>query len=324
MDSITQAALGAAIGQAMIGKKTGKKGAMIGAIIATIPDLDIVLLPFYDSVQRISIHRGFSHSILFSLIGALLFTFILSRIKWTKQISILRLLLFCWLALITHMLLDAFTVYGTQLYLPFSDKRISFDSVNIVDPFYTLPLLIGLFYTIYQHRKNNIWSKANNIGLIVSSIYLLFTLGNKQYVTKAVKSNLQVQNIEYNSIKTIPVGVGNLNWYGVAKNDTSIFLGKYCRLNSEPIEFHSFPINEQLLDGINKELAEKLKWFSQDFFTVAEDQGRIRLYNLQCDMQGVRIYGNYKAPTAFYFEIKPNSDGTFKLNTGMHSNATNK
>ncbi|MGB1248508.1 MAG: metal-dependent hydrolase, partial [Chitinophagales bacterium] len=51
--------------------------------------------------------------------------------------------LFSFLALFTHVLLDAFTTYGTQLLLPFSDKRISFDSINIVDPVYTIPLLLG-------------------------------------------------------------------------------------------------------------------------------------------------------------------------------------
>lgn len=72
MDSITQAALGASIGEAMFGKTIGRKAAIVGAIVATIPDLDVVLLLFFSDVQRLSIHRGFSHSIVFSVLGALL------------------------------------------------------------------------------------------------------------------------------------------------------------------------------------------------------------------------------------------------------------
>ena len=318
MDSITQATLGAAIGQAILGRKIGGKAAVLGAIVATIPDLDVVLLPFYDSIERISIHRGYSHSILFSVLGALLLAIILGRIKWTKDISFLRLSIFSWLALFTHMLLDAFTAYGTQLYLPFSDQRVSFDSVNIVDPLYTVPLLVGLLITIYYQSKKKIWSRPNNIGLIFSSIYLLFTLVHKQYISKSIKTELQEQNIDYSSLKTIPVGVGNINWYGVAKNADTLFIGKYAGFNKEPVDFHSFPINKHLLDGINPALGERLKWFSQEFYTVAEDNGIIRLYNLQCDMQGVRTYGDYKAPTAFYFEITPLPDGSYTLGTGMH------
>lgn len=47
MDSITQAVLGAAIGERILGKRIGNKGAVLGAIVATIPDLDVLLLPFY-------------------------------------------------------------------------------------------------------------------------------------------------------------------------------------------------------------------------------------------------------------------------------------
>ena len=61
-----------------------------------------------------------------------------------------------------------------------------------------------------------------------------------------------------------------------------------------------------------------MKWFAQDFYTVAEKDGKIRIYNMQCDMQGIRAYGDYKAPTAFYFEIDQHADGTYDLSTGMH------
>ena len=318
MDSITQATLGAAIGQALLGKKIGGKAAVLGAIVATIPDLDVVLLPLYDSLQRISIHRGFSHSILFSVLGALLLTYILTRIKWTKHLSVKRLFIFNWLALFTHILLDAFTAYGTQMFLPFSDYRVSFDSIKIVDPVYTIPLIVGLGITVYHQLNNKKWSRAKHIGLVVSSVYLLFTLVNKQFVANSIQSELVANHITYDEMKTIPVGVGNINWYGVAKNKDTLYIGKYSRFKNEAVDFHSFPINEQILEGLNPKLSERLKWFSQDFYTVAEQDGKVRLYNLQCDMQGVRAYGNYKAPTAFYFEVTPHSDGSYELTTGMH------
>jgi len=72
MDSLTQATLGAAIGEATLGKHIGNKGAVLGAIVATIPDLDVALYLLYDKFEMLSIHRGFSHSIVFSIIGAFL------------------------------------------------------------------------------------------------------------------------------------------------------------------------------------------------------------------------------------------------------------
>ena len=55
MDSLTQATLGAAVGEAMLGKKIGGKAALIGAVIGTIPDLDVLLTPFFTPLENISI-----------------------------------------------------------------------------------------------------------------------------------------------------------------------------------------------------------------------------------------------------------------------------
>ena len=322
MDSLTQAALGAAIGEVILGRKIGYKGAVIGAIIATIPDLDVVLIPFYSSLERISIHRGFSHSILFSLIGSILIAFILTKLKWTKQISYVRLLIFCWLALFTHMLLDAFTTYGTQLLLPFSNYRVSFDSINIVDPFYTLPLLLGLILSLTYFRNKDSRSLYSKIGIAISSLYLILTLGIKSYVNQKFDEVLTSQGIEYNSLLTVPVKIGSISWYGVAKTNNSLFIGRYNNLSPNLILFTEFPINNHLLNDIPTEISSTLKWFSKDFYTVAESNGKLRLYNMQCDMQGIRTYGNYKAQTAFYFVITPLSNGKYDLTTGMHKKAS--
>ena len=74
MDSLSQAALGAAIGEAILGKKIGHKAAITGAVVGTVPDLDVLLIPFFNELQKISIHRGYSHSLLFCIVGAFLFS----------------------------------------------------------------------------------------------------------------------------------------------------------------------------------------------------------------------------------------------------------
>lgn len=319
MDSLTQAALGAAVGEAVLGKKLGGKAAVIGAIIGTVPDLDVLLLPFYDGLERISVHRGYSHSILFSLLGAFLFAYILSKIKWTKEASYRRLWLFSFFALFTHMLLDAFTSFGTQLFLPLTDWRVSFDSISIIDPVYTLPLVIGTLFSVFYFKKTDKKrALPNNLGLIASSLYLLFTLANKQHIENVFQNQLEAQNIPHFRLLTVPVAIGNGTWYGVAKDADSLHIGKYSEWKDGDIEFHSFAINEQLLDGLDGRLVDRMKWFAQGFYTVAEKDGKIRIYNMQCDMQGVRQYGEYRAPTAFYYEITPKENGGYDLTFGMH------
>ena len=319
MDSITQGVLGAAIGEAILGKEIGNKAAIIGAIVATVPDLDVVLYLFYNKFEMLSIHRGFSHSIAFSILGALLIAFVLSKIKWLQNIRFQMLLLCTWLCLFTHILLDTFTAYGTQLFLPFSDKRLGFDSINVVDPIYTVPLIIGVTLSVWTSESNNRKSIFNQFGLIISSLYLLFTLINKEMVKTDVSTIFDNQNIEYSSLLTMPVGTANLNWYGVAKGRDSIFMLKHSIHSNDDYPIESFPINEAYLNQIDKNVAEKMRWFAKGFYTVEKENGKIRIYNLQVDMRGIIKIGNKKAPTAGYFEVS-NQNGRVDFSSGSITN----
>ena len=319
MDSITQGVLGAAIGEAILGKKIGNKGAVIGAIVATIPDLDVILYLFYDKLEMLSIHRGFSHSIIFSILGAFLIAFVLSKIKWFQSIKFKTLVLFSWLCLFTHMLLDTFTAYGTQLFLPFSNRRLGFDSINVVDPIYTVPLIVCLILSLWIYKSNPKRSKYNNYGLIISSLYLVFTLLNKQSVEAEISTRLSKENIEYSSLLTMPVGIANVNWYGVAKGQDSIYMLKHSILSDTNNSIEVFPINEEYLNQINKDVAEEMRWFAKGFYTVEKENGKIRIYNLQVDMRGIVKIGNKKAPTAGYFEVS-NKNGKSEFSSGSIKN----
>lgn len=304
MDSLSQGVLGAAIGEVMLGKKIGNKAAFFGAFVATIPDLDVLLYLVYDSYKMLSIHRGISHSILFSILGSLLIAFVLSKLKWFKSIRYRTIYMFSCLCLITHILLDAFTAYGTQLFLPFSNKRVGFDSVNVVDPVYTIPLIIGLLLSLWIFRSVPNRAKYCSLALVFSSVYLIFTLANKQFVKSRVSKDLAIQKIEYNSLLTMPVGLANINWYGVAKGADSIFIKKYSYFKKNEKEFHAFPINENYLNEVNTEVAETMRWFAKGFYTVEKVNGKVRIYNLQVDMRGIVKEGNKFAPTVGYFEIE--------------------
>ena len=319
MDSLTQATLGAALGEALLGKKIGNKAAVIGALIGTIPDLDIMFVPFFDEFQKISLHRGYSHSFLFCILGAFLLAYVFGKIKWVTNISYRKLWLFSFLALLTHVLLDCFTSYGTQLFLPFTDLRVSFDSISIIDPLYTTPLLLGVLISVFYCRKTDKQrGLPNYIGLVISSFYLLFTLTNKQHIEQVFCTQLKEQNIPSTQLLTIPVKVGNVIWYGVAKDHSNLHIGKYNSFKKNKIKFHTFPINDHLLKELDELLVYRMKWFAKGFYTVVKKNDKIRIYNMQCDMQGIRKFGNYKAPTAFYFELSPHKDGTYQLSSGMH------
>jgi inner membrane protein len=319
MDSITQAVLGAAIGEAVLGKKIGNKGAIVGAVIATIPDLDVLFYLFYDKFEMLSIHRGFSHSILFSILGTLLIAFALSKIKWFQNVKFNRLLLFTWLCLFTHALLDTFTAYGTQLFLPFSDQRVGFDSINVIDPLYTVPLIVGLILSLWIFKSKPKRTTFNTYGLVISSLYLIFTLVNKEFVKADISTRMAQENINYNSLLTMPVGVANINWYGVAKGKDSLYMLKHSILSNTETSIEAFPIHEEYLNLIDENVAEKMRWFAKGFYTVEKENENIRIYNLQVDMRGIIKNGAKKSPTAGYFEIS-DQNGTTRFSSGSIKN----
>lgn len=319
MDSITQAVLGAAIGEAVLGKKVGRAGAATGAVVATLPDLDIFLYAFYDKFSMLSIHRGYSHSLVGSLLGAILLVYVLKKIRSTKEVSYRRLWFFSWLALFTHALLDTFTAYGTQLFLPFSNARAGFDSINIIDPFYTVPLIIGLIFALFVRKNEANRSKYNTAGLLVSSFYLLVTLGVKQYVVYCFETELAEQNIDYNDLLTMPVGTASIDWYGVAKTEEDLYMHKYSLLKNQMLPFEYFPVNEHLLKEMNSEAAECMKWFAKGFYVVRKHEKDLYFYNLQVDMRGPLDTQTGRVPTTGYFIITPQPDGDFLFSSGTHT-----
>jgi inner membrane protein len=322
MDIVSQAALGASVGEAVIGRKAGMKGALWGAVVAIIPDMDVILLPFFDAYERISIHRGYSHSILFSFVAAIALVALFRKTGTLRGVSIARLSLFFWLVLISHMLLDTFTTYGTQLFLPVSDARVSFDSITIVDPVYTVPLLAGILLAIFRFRNMPSARRlANYSGLAVSTIYLASTLYTKSAVEDMFRLSLESNKVEPVRLFTVPVSAANIKWSGVAIGKDSIYMRSLVRGKGAFGDDTAIPINEHLLDHVDPEITTKMKWFSKAHYAAAGTPDSIRFYNLQIDMQGIYKVDDDLAPTAWYYLIRPLADGSYDIQSKVHDRA---
>src|SRR5690606_27263693 len=135
MDSITQIVLGAAVGEAVAGKKLGNKAMLWGAIAGTIPDLDIIANFWLDMVESISFHRSITHSFLFDFVVSPLLGYVLWRFYKKEEASYTQWTMLFFLGFVTHIILDSFTTWGTQLFWPFSNTGIAFYNVFVVDPF---------------------------------------------------------------------------------------------------------------------------------------------------------------------------------------------
>ena len=315
MDSLTQLALGAAVGEAVLGKEEGNKAMLWGAIAGTIPDLDILIYPFVDEVQQLAIHRGLSHSILFALLASPLLGVLLSKMyknssHWKKW----ALLLF-W-SFFTHALLDSFTNYGTQIFYPFSSYPVSFDTIFIIDPLYTLPLIIGVIAALIAGRKRSLKrTRANKLGLIISSLYLFFTLCNKIYITNVFEDALQLKGISYEQFYSNPSPFNNVMWYGVADDGENVWIGAYSWFDKDrEVAFNQVPKNEELLAPYQGQRpVDRLYWFSKGYFVVEEENGNLFLNDVRFPRSDFFLDedGDY----VFSFKLIPNpEDATQMIN----------
>lgn len=195
MDSLTQATLGAAIGGAVLGRRLGRKSLIIGAALGTLPDLDVVI-DYGDAVANVTYHRGFSHSLFVLSALATLLALLTRHLAPARDISLSRWWWLFWLCLTTHPLLDALTTYGTQLWWPLSVSRPSANPlVFIIDPLYTLPLAVGVIAGLVLGSEGGL-QRAARWALVISSLYLLMSLGIRSWVDDRVTPALAEHQLD--------------------------------------------------------------------------------------------------------------------------------
>jgi inner membrane protein len=301
MDSLSQAALGAAIGVAVMGRRTRPwKAALIGALAGTLPDLD----SFYDHgdpVSNMVFHRANSHALFWQTLASLpiaaLTTAVLREWKdfkwWWLTI---------WLALITHALLDWTTVYGTQLLLPFSNTPLALGSMFIIDPAYTLPLLIGIGVALALRDVRG-W-RWNVAGLVVSTVYLGWSALAQHHVTGVARESLRAQGHQVEKLLVTPAPLNTIVWRVVAITPQNYLEGHYSLLDRDrTIAFDTFPRGEdlhaQLRDNPN---VATMARFSNGFFKMSERDGRAVITDLRMGMEP-----NY----TFNFEVAERQSPTF-------------
>jgi len=295
VDSITQAALGAAIGEATLGNKIGNRAILWGALFGSIPDLDIIFFPLLDHAQQLEFHRGASHSLLLMVIASLILAKPLSKLWKADKVSPTRAGLFVLLNWLTHVLIDCFTTYGTSVLWPFSNVRIGFNNLFIIDPLYTFPLLISLIWLAFYRNKTQ-RSKRTRIlkwGLCVSSAYVVFSFAMKFYVSSAFDKDLARRGIEFNRRMESPTAFNTLLWRSIAQREDEIWVGYRSVLDmpSKPIRWTVYPRQKEIITPYaNEREIKTLDWFSQGWWIARPHAQGIWIADMR--FGETRIYDN--------------------------------
>jgi len=289
MDSLTQIVLGGAVA-AVIAPPAHRRAALLaGAALGTLPDLDTlpIALLTADPIARMVLHRGFSHS-LFVLpwIAAAMWwgfwRFGHGRVKQAPK----RWFWAIQLALITHPLLDAFTVYGTQLWWPLSVSPTMWASVFIIDPMYTIWLLVACILAWYWRDRP--WtSRALVLGLVLSSAYLGFSLFAKNAVDRHAERSLAAIGLADAPRFSVPMPLTTLLWRVVALTDDGYVLSDRSLLaDHEPMKFVHFPSNTQALAEVaDLPALQQLAWFNRGFMRAKVVDGELVISDLRMGLE---------------------------------------
>lgn len=140
MDPVTHVTAGVLIAQAVREKFPVSRWLVpLAAFAAWMPDLDNIVTLFGPEAYM-RYHRGYTHSILGGAVMAWLLAWLMAHV-W-KQASRAKLFGLFFVCAMSHLFLDVITAYGTRIFLPFSDTRIAVSSVFIVDPVFTVALIV--------------------------------------------------------------------------------------------------------------------------------------------------------------------------------------
>lgn len=290
MDSVSQMALGAAVGVATMGRRTATwKAALWGAVAGTLPDLD-VFVDHGDPIRNMVLHRGETHALFWLTLFSLPLAAGVARLhrEWAHW---RRWWLALWLALVTHPLLDAMTVYGTRLALPFSDHPVAVGSVFIIDPLYTLPLLLGAGGALAT-RGNRRGLRANAAGLVLSSAYLVWGVVAQQHVSRVASASLAAQGITVERVLVTPTPFNSVLWRVVAVGGNHYHEGFRSLLDAPAqMSFERFDrgaaLDAELQDNAD---AQRVRAFSKGFYKLSLDGPQVLISDLRMGQEPAYIF----------------------------------
>lgn len=325
MDSLTHTVLGACLGDAIAGKRIGKKAMLIGALANNLPDIDVISTFWTEPAQELLVHRGITHSILFSLVLSPVLAWAFSKLFKKDEMPFKYWLLLIGSGLFLHILMDAFTSYGTGWFEPFHHHRVTFNTLFIADPFFAFPLLIGTLVlaimkrTAFQKRK---WTAY--LALSISFAYLFITILIKSYVNRVIEKDLTTQNIPHSTFMATPTPLNNILWYSIVKSNGNFYVGYYSLFDTEPgIRWEYFSSNDSLLELLkNNRDVDLLRRFSKNYYCIKKVDSLL----IFSDMRFGQIGGWYipQAPFVFNFDLQVKKENRLSLQQGRFKSFNSK
>ncbi len=293
MDPLSQATIGAVAAQSTVTRQDLARIGLIGALAGMAPDLDVLIQSSTDPLLQLEYHRQFTHSLVFIPIGAL----VCAVAFWPfvrRHMSFKAVWFTALVGYATHGLLDACTTYGTLLLWPFSDARIAWNTISVVDPLFTLPLL-GFAITAAVRKSQLI----GRLGMAWVAFYLSIGVIQEERALAAGEA-LAAQRGHAPAIVSAKPSFGNLLlWKTVYEYGDQFWVdavragGSVTIIEGEHVERLDLTAAFPWLDAKSQQArdVERFRWFSNDYLAIDRDDPSLivdmRYSHLPNEIQGL-------------------------------------
>lgn len=205
-------------------------------VTVNLPDIDAAAAFFGDSLFSFKHHRGITHSLLFAPFFSLLPAFVASRI--TSILPFGKLWRVSLIGILLHIFFDVITSFGTQLLAPFSDTRYALDWMFIVDPFFTISLLLLLLFGKWVPKLKRTLTVT---ALILITLYLSAE-GISHTVAMRTLGRSARSNIEgVRTIAALPQPLSIFRWVGLVETSEGVHRTYFSVLSGDSIRFEFLP-----------------------------------------------------------------------------------
>ena len=284
MDPLTQGIVATTASQSVSTKEKIVIASIVGFLSGLAPDIDIFIRSSNDPLLFLEFHRQFTHSLFFIPIGGLICSIVFYYLFTKKfNFSFKETYIYSTIGYATHGIIDSFTTYGTQLLWPFTDARFAWNTVSVIDPLFTLPVIIFCLLTLI--KKNN---KYSFYAITWMLMYQLTGFIQKDRAENIIYDYAKLKGHDINEIEAKPSFANIVVWKVIYSDDNNyyvnairlglshkIYPGEVIKKLEIRKDFEWLePSSQQAID------IERFRWFSNDYLGIAKNNENI-IYDIR-------------------------------------------
>ena len=274
MDPLSQGVIGAVAAQQASNKKHLIIATLLGFFTGMSADLDIFFRSSNDPLFYLEYHRQFTHSLLFIPIGSLICSIVFYFLFLQKKdITFKQTYFYSFLGYATHGFLDSSTTYGTQLFWPFTNDRVAWNMISIIDPLFTLPLLFLIFFAAIRRKK-----LLSHLALTWVFLYLSISLIQKDRAVTVGAELAKTRGHNLISVVAKPSFANLIVWKTIYETNENYYIDA-VRLGLEQKIIEGLAIDKlnvkysfPWLDEESQQAKdiERFRWFSNGYIALSK------------------------------------------------------